>query len=84
MSNCDYQENEDETTVAATVNKEPINFVDGLLITTVTSTAAVIFFGLRALCVGQQDALLTSTSLASFMFSLAIFGSDDKKTLYNK
>ena len=88
MSNCDCQENiEDEqsiTTVAATADKEPITFGDGLLITTVTSTAAAIFFGLRALGIGQQDALLTSTSLVSFMFLPAIFWSGDKKTLYNK
>ena len=77
MSNCDCQENiEDEpsiTTVAATADKEPITFGDGLLITTVTSTATAIFFGLRALGIGQQDALLTSTSLVSFMFLPAIF-----------
>ena len=49
MSNCDCHENidDDEATVAATANKEPITFGDGLLIRTVTSTAAVIFFGLR-------------------------------------
>ena len=57
MSNCDCQENEDETTVAATADKEPITFGDGMLVTTVTSTAAIIFFGLRALGVGQQCAL---------------------------
>ena len=73
MSNCDCQENEDETTVAATADKEPITFGDGMLVTTVTSTAAIIFFGLRALGVGQQCALLTSTSLVSFMFLPAIF-----------
>ena len=72
MSYCDCQENEDETTVAATANKEPITFRDGLLITTVTSTTAVIFFGLRELSIGQQGALLTSTSLVSLMFLPAI------------
>ena len=71
MSNCDCQENiEDE---AATADKELITLGDGLLITTVTSTAAVILFGLRASDVGQQGALLTSTSLVSFMFLPAIF-----------
>ena len=77
MSNCDFQEDiEDEasiTNVAATVDKEPISFGDGLLITTVISTAAVIFFGLRALNVAQQGTLLTSTSLVSFMFLPAVF-----------
>ena len=87
MSNCDCQENEDEasiTTLASTDDKEPITFGNGLLITTVTSTAAVIFFGLRALGIGQQGALLTSMSLVSFMFLPAIFLSFGKKTLYNK
>ena len=77
MSNCDCQENiEDEasiTTVSTTAEKEPITFGDGLLIATVSSTAVVIFFGLRALGVGQQGALLTSTSLVSFMFLPATF-----------
>ena len=77
MNNCDCLENiEDEasiTNVTATADKEPISLGDGLLITTVTSTAAVICFGLRALEVGQQGALLTSTSLVSYMFLPAIF-----------
>ena len=77
MSNCNCLENiEDEasiTNVTATADKEPISLGDGLLITTVTSTAAVIFFGLRALGVGQQGALLTSTSLVPYMFLPAIF-----------
>ena len=60
MSNC--QENKDEASITtAAADKEPITFGDGLLITTVTSMAAVIFFGLRTLGVGQQGALLTST-----------------------
>ena len=56
------------TTVDATAAEEPIVFGDGLLITTVAATAAAIFFGLRAVGVGQQRALLTSTSLVYFMF----------------
>ena len=76
MSNCDCQKNikkpiEDEvsiTTVAATTVKELIAFEDGLLITIVAATAAVILFGLSAVGVGQQSALLTSTSLVHFMF----------------
>ena len=71
---CDCQENiEDKTNVATTADKESITFGDGLLINTVTSAAAVIFFGLRVLGVGQQGALLTSTSLVFFMFLPAIF-----------
>ena len=73
MGDCDCQENEDENTVAATAIKEPIKFGDGLLITTVTSAAAVIFFGLRELGVEQQGALLTSTPLVSLMFLPAVF-----------
>ena len=65
MSNCDCQGNinEDE---AATADKEPISFVDGLLITTLTSAVAVLFFILRVLGTGQQGALLTSTSFGIF------------------
>ena len=75
MSNCDCQENigDDESITTATADKERITLGDGLLITTVTSTAAAIFFGLRALGIGQQGALLTSMSLVSFMFLPAIF-----------
>ena len=44
MSNCDCQENIEAeasiTDVAATADKEPISFGDGLLITTVTSFLA--------------------------------------------
>ena len=60
MSNCDCQENiEDETSMpTTTADKELITFGDGLLITTVTSTAGVIFFGLKTLGVGQQGATL--------------------------
>ena len=71
MTNSDCQENiEDE---APTADKEPMTFGDGLFITTVTSAATALFFGLRALGAGQQGALLTSTSLISFMFLPAIF-----------
>ena len=74
MSNCDCQENiNDEASITtATADKELIPLGDGLPITTVTSAAAVIFFGLRALGAGQQGALLTSTSLVSFMSLPAI------------
>ena len=34
-------------TVTATADIQPITFEDGLLITTVTSATAVLFFGLR-------------------------------------
>ena len=65
MCNCDCKN-----------NKKPIG--DGLLITTVVATAAVIFFGLRAVGVGQQGALLTSMSLV-YLMSLPVFTSDDEK-----
>ena len=71
MSKCDCQESiEDE---APTLNKEPMTFTNGLLITTIISTAAVLLFGLWALGTGQQGTLLTSTSLVPFIFLLAIF-----------
>ena len=75
MSNCDCQENiENEASInTATADIEPIYFGDRLLIATVTSTAAALFFGPRALGVGQQGSLSTSTSLVSFMFLPAIF-----------
>ena len=57
MSNCDCQENidNDEATIATTVAEKSIG--DRLLITTVATT----FFGLRAISVVQNDALITST-----------------------
>ena len=57
--------------------KKPIG--DGLLITTVAATAAEIFFGLTAVVVGQQGALLTSMLLV-YLMSLPAFRSDDEKT----
>ena len=60
MSNCDCQENEDETTVAT---EKPIG--DGLLITTVATATVGIFCSLRAIV--QNDALLASTSLVWLM-----------------
>ena len=71
MSNCDCQKN---------IRK---SIGDGLLKTPVAATAAGIFFGLRAVGVGQQGVLLTSTSLVYLML-LPVFRSDDEKTLYNK
>ena len=64
MSNCDCQENikepiEHGPIITGTTAEEP----DGLIITTVATMAAGIFFGLRAMCLGQHDALITSTSL---------------------
>ena len=55
----------DGPTIAASVVEKPIG--DGLLITTVAATATRIFFGLRAVCVGQQSALLTSMSSVYLM-----------------
>ena len=73
MSNCQENIDDDEATIAAMANKEPIALGDGLLITTVISTAAVIFFGLRELGVGQLGTLLISMSSVSIMFLPAIF-----------
>ena len=70
MSNCDCKN-----------FKKPIG--DGLLIITVAATAAEIFFGLRAVGIGQQGALLISTLLV-YLISLPVFRSDDEETLYNK
>ena len=41
---------------------------DRLIITTVTAMTARIFFGLRAMCFGEHDALIVSTSLVWLMF----------------
>ena len=60
MSNCSCQKN----------IKKPIG--DGLLITTVAATAAGIFFGLRAVGVRQQSALLTSALLV-YLMSLPVW-----------
>ena len=62
MSNCDCQENEDETTVAT---EKPIG--DGLLITTVATATVGIFCSLGAIGLVQNDALLASTSLVWLM-----------------
>ena len=67
MSDCDRQKNnkkpiDDGSTVDATAAKKPIG--DGLIITTVSTTTAIIFFGLRLVGMRQGNALLKSTSLA--------------------
>ena len=66
-SHCDCQENidDDETTEAATVTEKSIR--DGLLITTIAATTVRIFVSLRAMGVVQNDALITSMSLALLM-----------------
>ena len=56
---------DDGSTVDATTAKKPIG--DGLLITNVTAMATGILFGLRTVGVGQQGALLTSTSFVYFV-----------------
>ena len=73
MSNCDCQENikkpiNDECTIDGTATRKPIG--DGRLITTVATTSGAIFFGLRAVDMGQYNSLLTSTSL---VYLLAFF-----------
>ena len=69
MSDCDRQKNnKKQTDDASTVDRwmmHPIG--DGMMITTVAATAAVIFFGLRLVGMGQGNALLTSTSLVWFI-----------------
>ena len=59
---------DDGSTVDATAAKKPIK--DGLLITTVTTMATGIFFGLKTVCLGQHGALLTS---ASFVYFVSFF-----------
>ena len=65
MSDCEDCQNKNNDGVDATAAKKPIG--DGLIITTVTTTTAVIFFGQRLVGMRQGNALLTSTSLALFM-----------------
>ena len=67
MSDCDRQKNnkeptDDGSTVRATTAKKHIG--DGLIITTVATTTAVIFFALSLVGMRQGNVLLTSTSLA--------------------
>ena len=69
MSDCDCQKNiktpiDDGSTVSAMAAKKPIG--DGLLITNVASTTVRIIYALRR-AVGQHNALITSTSLSTFM-----------------
>ena len=71
MSNRDFQENiDDETTVSDKVAEKPIG--DGLFITIIAATTVGMFSGLRAIGVGQHDALLISTSLV-WLFSLPLW-----------
>ena len=65
MSNCGNCQNKNNNGVDATAAKKPIG--DGLIITTIVDTTVVIFFGLRLVGIGQVNALLTSTSLVSFV-----------------
>ena len=65
MSGCEYCQNKNNDGVDATRAKKPTG--DGLIITTLTATTAVIFFGLRLVGMRQGKPLLTSTSLAWFM-----------------
>ena len=51
---------------------------DGLIITTVTATTAVIFYGLRLVGMRQVNALLTPTSLVCL---LCFLGKCDKKLI---
>ena len=65
MSDCEDCQNKNNDGADTTAAKKPIG--DGLIITTVATTTAVIFFGLRLVGMRQGNALLTSTSLALFM-----------------
>ena len=56
---------DDRSTVDTTATKKPIG--DGFIVTTVTATSAVIFFGLKLVGMRQCNALLTSTLLPWFM-----------------
>ena len=55
----------DEAKVVAMFAEKPIG--DGLLIIAVAATTSGIIFGLRGMGVGQNDALITSTTLAWLM-----------------
>ena len=62
MSGCDDQNKKKPTDgVDDRTVKKPIG--DGLMITTLTTTTAAIFLGLRLAGMRQSNALLTSTSL---------------------
>ena len=54
--------------IADTTAEEP----DGLIIVTVTVMTARMFFGIRAMGLGQHDALITSTSLV-WLRSLSVW-----------
>ena len=82
---CDCQQNikkniDDGSAIDATAVKKTIG--DGLIKTTVASTTAVIFFGLKLVCKRQGNVLLTSTSLGWFI-SLPAWEMR-KKILYHK
>ena len=73
MIDCDCQENIEKPikhgpAIADTTAEE----LDGLIITTVAAMTAGVFFGLRAMGLGQHNALLTSTSLV-WLFSLPVW-----------
>ena len=56
---------DDEATVVAMFAEKSTG--DGLLIIAVAATTSEIIFGLRGMGVGQNDALITSTTLAWLM-----------------
>ena len=60
MNDCGDCQNKNNDGVDVTAAKKPTG--DGLIITTVVTTTAVIFFGLRLVGMRQGNALLTSTS----------------------
>ena len=65
MSDCEDCQNKNNDGLDATAAKKPTG--DGLIITTVAATTAVILPGLRLVGMKQGNALLKSMSLAWFM-----------------
>ena len=69
MSDCDRQKNnknpiDDRSTITVTTGVMYFKLIgNGLVITTATTTTAIIFFGLRLVGMRQGNALLISTSL---------------------
>ena len=65
MSDYEDCQNKNNDGVGAAAAKKPIG--DGMIITTIAATTAVIFCGLRLVGIRQGNAFLTSASLTWFM-----------------
>ena len=70
MSDCQENIKKPIEEKPAEATEKPIR--DGLFIAFTAATTVGIFFALRAMGVGQHDALVTSTSLVS-LFSLLVW-----------